>query len=123
MMPYQMLGNCIMVEVVGGLFFLVTDFADLDFRLVQGIAFQYFNLQQAVDNGGVPTMAVSLNATVDLQLYNPSGTFGYHIEPSIVNLMYLDLNLGMGQVWYHMLSNWTIRLLHLLKMSEHCNFI
>jgi hypothetical protein len=104
-------------------FFLVIDFADLDFQLVQGIAFQYFNLQDAVDNGGVPTKAVSLNATVDLQLFNPSGTFGYHIEPSIVNLMYLDLNLGMGQVWYHTLANWTIKLLHLLKMSELCNFL
>jgi hypothetical protein len=56
---------------------LATDFADLDFRLVQGIAFQYFNLQDAVDNGGVPTKAVSLNATVDLQLYNPSGMVSY----------------------------------------------
>ncbi len=110
-----MLGNCLMVEVVEIFISFGIDFAYLDFRLVQGIAFQYFNLQDALDNGGVPTKAVSLNATVDLQLYNPSGTFGYHIEPSIVNLMYLDLNLGMGQVWYHMLPNWTIRLLHFVE--------
>ncbi|CAM6003396.1 unnamed protein product [Sphagnum balticum] len=88
----------IIVFFIGALVFWLVTMPHKPKITVQGIAFQYFNLQDAVDNGGVPTKAVSLNATVDLQLYNPSGTFGYHIEPSIVNLMYLDLNLGMGQI-------------------------
>ncbi len=81
----------------------MTDFGS-GFKILQRIAFQYFNLQDGIDNGGVPTKTVSLNATLDLQLYNPSSTFGYHVKPSNVNLMYLDLPLGTGQVWYQHFS-------------------
>jgi hypothetical protein len=85
------------VFFIGALVFWLVTMPHKPKVTVQRIAFQYFNLQDGIDNGGVPTKTVSLNATLDLQLYNPSSTFGYHVEPSEVNLMYLDLPLGTGQ--------------------------
>lgn len=65
---------------------------------VQNVAFQYFGLDDGVDNSGVPTMVVSLNATATVQLYNPSRFFGYHVKGSPVNLKYLDLSMAGGQL-------------------------
>lgn len=62
------------------------------------MAFSYFSLEDGVDNSGVPTMVVSLNATATLQLYNPSRFFGYHIKGSPMGLKYLDLAMAGGQV-------------------------
>lgn len=65
---------------------------------VQSMAFSYFSLEDGVDNSGVPTMVVSLNATATLQLYNPSRFFGYHIKGSPMGLKYLDLAMAGGQL-------------------------
>ncbi|KAH8940611.1 hypothetical protein BDL97_15G098700 [Sphagnum fallax] len=92
------------VFFIGALVFWLVTMPHKPKVTVQRIAFQYFNLQDGIDNGGVPTKTVSLNATLDLQLYNPSSTFGYHVEPSEVNLMYLDLHLGTGQIGLNFLQ-------------------
>jgi hypothetical protein len=92
------------VFFIGALVFWLVTMPHKPKVTVQRIAFQYFNLQDGIDNGGVPTKTVSLNATLDLQLYNPSSTFGYHVEPSEANLMYLDLPLGTGQIGLNFLQ-------------------
>lgn len=65
---------------------------------MQSVNFSYFDLEDGLDNSGVPTKIVSLNATATLNLYNPSRFFGYHIRGSPITLDYLDLPMATGQV-------------------------
>lgn len=67
---------------------------------LQNVAFSYFDLEDGVDNSGVPSKVVSLNATATLHLYNPSRFFGYHVRGSPIGIGYLDLTMAGGQVWH-----------------------
>lgn len=57
-----------------------------------------FYAGEGTDNSGVPTKMITVNCSLLINVYNPSGMFGIHVRSSSVNLAFSQITVATGGV-------------------------
>ncbi|KAJ4809775.1 hypothetical protein LUZ62_022341 [Rhynchospora pubera] len=66
--------------------------------VVKSLAVDDFYAGEGTDHSGVPTKMITVNCTLLINVYNPSGMFGIHVRSSPVNLVFSEIAVATGEL-------------------------
>ncbi|KAJ4798172.1 hypothetical protein LUZ62_049418 [Rhynchospora pubera] len=66
--------------------------------VVKSLAVDDFYAGEGTDHSGVPTKMITVNCTLLINVYNPSGMFGIHVRSSSVNLVFSEIAVATGEL-------------------------
>ncbi|KAJ1281878.1 hypothetical protein BS78_03G007300 [Paspalum vaginatum] len=65
---------------------------------VKRLTVHRFYAGQGTDRTGVPTKLVTLNCSLEINVHNPSTTFGIHVSSSSIRITYSEIAIANGQL-------------------------
>ncbi|KAF3341442.1 Late embryogenesis abundant protein [Carex littledalei] len=66
--------------------------------IVKSLAVNNFYAGEGTDNSGVPTKMMTVNCSLLINVYNPSGMSGIHVRSSPVNLAFSEIAIATGEL-------------------------